>query len=258
MKLKLEKIVAYCMLELSFTVPRPMSGSIPRPTTTLSAGQSTSCCCTDQPGSELHEHAEFVAWCKAEAEAGQPNGMHSLACSLADGRGCERDQPAAVQWWQKAAEAGYVPSMLCLAQALEGGAGCDVDIPKAMAWRLSAARDKSSADATEAALLSAARSGFWQHITELLAIEDDVAVPDEAFVQALDAACNEADARCMQALLRAVASGSRSVPGTALCTVFQHACRDGHNHLPCPCLMCAAGAGGTRCRVCSRHRRWLL
>jgi TPR repeat protein len=54
------------------------------------------------------EHEQAVEWFTKGAEAGLPNAMHNLGCSLEEGEGVPvPDYPAAADWYRRAAEIGH-------------------------------------------------------------------------------------------------------------------------------------------------------
>ena len=77
---------------------------------------------------------EFVAQCRARAEAGDADGMVNYGCALFYGWGVEKDMAKAVEWYTKAAVQGDAYAQLCLGMQYANGEGVEKDMAKAAEW----------------------------------------------------------------------------------------------------------------------------
>ncbi len=89
---------------------------------------------------------EFVAQCKAKAEAGDAEGQALYGQALSRGWGVEKDEAKAVEWYRKAAEQGLARAQCNLGFCYYNGTGVEKDEAKAVEWCRKAA-EQGDADA---------------------------------------------------------------------------------------------------------------
>ena len=119
---------------------------------------------------------EFVAQCKAKAEAGDLEGQALYGRALSKGWGVDRNDEKAVKWLQKAAEAGNASAQYYLAHCYWSGRGVEKDAAKTVEWFQKAAEQGHALAQTDLGFCY--RSGW--------GVEKDEAKARECFRKAME------------------------------------------------------------------------
>ena len=125
---------------------------------------------------------EFVAECKARAEAGDAEGQAIYGRALSNGWGVEADAAAAVKWLRKAAKAGNAIGQTTLGLCYKHGSGVKADWATAAEWLRKAAEQGLPRAQFNLALCYAKGNG----------VEKDLAKAAEWFHKAAEQGDNEA------------------------------------------------------------------